>query len=128
MKLHIKRWKNFLNFLPQMFNSSSIVALAGNTQLYATSCVKHSNSSRLTNDLFHFTSNLCRRGTQATNMRKALYYHCTLRMSKGRPRVMPPHSFDMLGTFLPCGQIAMLPELATASFMLEDRAGLSGNS
>jgi hypothetical protein len=24
------RWKNFLNFLPQMFNSSSIVALAGN--------------------------------------------------------------------------------------------------
>ena len=26
----VKRWKNFLNFLPQMFNSSTIVALAGN--------------------------------------------------------------------------------------------------
>ena len=30
MKLHIRRWKNFLNFLPQMFNSSTNVALAGN--------------------------------------------------------------------------------------------------
>ena len=26
----VKRWKNFLNFLQRMFNSSSIVALAGN--------------------------------------------------------------------------------------------------
>jgi len=29
-KSYIARWKNFLNFLTQMFDTSSIVALAGN--------------------------------------------------------------------------------------------------
>ena len=29
----VKLWKNFLNFLPQMSNSSSIVALAGNVKV-----------------------------------------------------------------------------------------------
>ena len=33
MLKQVKRWKNFLNFLPQMFNSSSIVALAGNIKV-----------------------------------------------------------------------------------------------
>jgi len=29
-KSYVARWKNFLNFLTQMFDTSSIVALAGN--------------------------------------------------------------------------------------------------
>jgi len=31
-KSYIARWKNFLNFLTQMFDTSSIVALAGNVE------------------------------------------------------------------------------------------------
>jgi len=50
----VKRWKNFLNFLPQMFNSSTIAALAGNYQLTAMTDNQQHTQEKVQNKIISF--------------------------------------------------------------------------